>query len=107
MKHAAVCAVALPVLLLMACDRDADDTVVKEVDAPFELRLPPGAPPVPFPDGAVFTQASVALGKALFFEPRLSMGNGIACASCHDPHRAFSDSVAISPGAHGALGFRN
>jgi cytochrome c peroxidase len=35
--------------------------------------------------------AAVALGERLFFDPRLSRGGGLACASCHQPQRAFSD----------------
>ena len=32
----------------------------------------------------------VALGKAIFFDPRLSEPAGTSCASCHDPALAFS-----------------
>ncbi len=35
--------------------------------------------------------AAIALGRALFFEPRLSAGGNLACASCHVPHRGFTD----------------
>ena len=35
--------------------------------------------------------AAVALGRALFFEPRLSAGGTLACASCHVPQRGFTD----------------
>ncbi len=33
----------------------------------------------------------VSLGRALFFDPVLSVKKDRACASCHDPSRAFSD----------------
>ena len=32
--------------------------------------------------------AQVALGRKLFFEPRLSGDGTVACATCHDPARA-------------------
>ena len=37
------------------------------------------------------TPAAIALGERLFFEPRLSGGGGVLCASCHVPFRAFQD----------------
>ncbi len=54
------------------------------------------------------------LGRKLFFDTRLSEPPGQACASCHDPARAFSDPrakdpvSALSPGADGhSVGTRN
>ncbi|MGH7307368.1 MAG: cytochrome-c peroxidase [Candidatus Rokuibacteriota bacterium] len=35
---------------------------------------------------------AVALGHRLFFEPRLSANGAIACATCHVPERAWTDS---------------
>ncbi|MBS1570198.1 MAG: c-type cytochrome [Bacteroidetes bacterium] len=43
----------------------------------------------------------------LFFDERLSLGRGVSCASCHQPDRAFSDTVALSQGAGGGKGSRN
>jgi cytochrome c peroxidase len=40
------------------------------------------------------TGALVALGKRLFFDPRLSGPQTRSCASCHDPSRAFTDGRA-------------
>jgi cytochrome c peroxidase len=40
------------------------------------------------------TPAAIALGERLFFEPRLSGGGGVLCASCHVPFRAFQDGRA-------------
>ena len=51
--------------------------------------------------------ASVALGQKLFFEPRLSGNGTIACATCHDPDRAFTDGRPVSVGIHGRVGQRN
>ena len=54
------------------------------------------------------------LGRALFFDARLSAGRSQSCSSCHDPARAFSESRdngvgrAASLGADGeSLGDRN
>ncbi|MFT3884163.1 MAG: cytochrome c peroxidase [Flavobacteriales bacterium] len=107
MRTAPVLLVLAAAPLWTACSRDPAGTVLTEQDRPFALQLPPGAPPPPIPADEPLTEAGVALGKALFFEPRLSMGNGISCASCHRPDKAFSDTVALSIGAHGRTGFRN
>ncbi len=78
-----------------------------EENGPFHLQLPPGAPPPDLPADNPLTTASVQLGKALFFDPRLSRDGTVSCASCHHPDRAFSDTVALSSGVEGRLGMRN
>ena len=98
------------VLVSVGCRKDlgmGEDVRVTEVDTPFLLDLPPGAPPMVLPADAPMTEASVRLGKALFFDPQLSRDGTIACASCHFPDRAFSDTVPVSKGIEGRLGMRN
>ena len=51
-----------------------------------------------FPANNPFSEAKAALGKRLFFDPRLSASNQIACASCHDPSLGWAD------GRHKAVG---
>ncbi|HZO82510.1 MAG TPA: cytochrome c peroxidase [Candidatus Binataceae bacterium] len=51
--------------------------------------------------------AKVALGKKLFFDPRLSVDNTVSCASCHDPDKGFTDQLPTSMGVHGKFGKRN
>jgi cytochrome c peroxidase len=53
------------------------------------------------------TEASVALGRRLFFDGRLSRPAGTSCASCHFPDRAFADTAALSTGSTGLTGMRN
>jgi cytochrome c peroxidase len=53
------------------------------------------------------TPAILALGEKLFFEPRLSGDGTVACATCHDPARAFTDGRRTSIGIHGHAGQRN
>lgn len=52
------------------------------------------------------SQELVALGEALFHEPRLSSDGKIACASCHQPNNYFNDSARISKGVEGREGHR-
>ena len=38
----------------------------------------------------------IELGRILFFDPALSANNLRACASCHQPEKAFTDGLALS-----------
>jgi cytochrome c peroxidase len=51
--------------------------------------------------------ARAALGQKLFFDARLSANGTVACATCHDPSRAFTDGRPTSVGIHGRVGQRN
>lgn len=54
------------------------------------------------------TAEKVELGRKLFYDPRLSSNNQIACASCHKQEFAFSDGgKAVSEGVEGRKGSRN
>ena len=49
----------------------------------------------------------VALGEKLFFDGRLSVDGTVACSTCHDPARAFTDGRPVSIGVKGRAGQRN
>jgi cytochrome c peroxidase len=53
------------------------------------------------------TPEKIALGKKLFFDGRLSADGTVACATCHDPARAFTDGRPASIGIDGRVGQRN
>jgi cytochrome c peroxidase len=48
-----------------------------------------------------FTPAEIDLGRYLFFDPVLSGDGTLACASCHQPERGFSDGRPRSIGIRG------
>lgn len=48
-----------------------------------------------------------ALGEVLFHEKMLSLDSSISCASCHQPEKAFADTVAFSNGIGGHITKRN
>lgn len=48
-----------------------------------------------------------ALGKRLFFDPRLSGDAAISCASCHIPSKGFGDGLPLAKAYPGSDGFRN
>jgi cytochrome c peroxidase len=69
----------------------------------FHWRLPPGFPEPVVPADNPMSEAKVALGRALFADPRLSVSGRHSCQSCHEPARAFTDGMARSRGATGEL----
>lgn len=65
--------------------------------------LPPGFPEPAVPVDNPMSAAKVELGRRLFFDRRLSVTGGYACASCHDPAHAFTDGRPQAIGATGEL----
>jgi len=53
------------------------------------------------------TQARIALGEQLYFDTRLSADGTVACATCHDVSRGFTDQRMVSEGINDSLGMRN
>ncbi|NEX60844.1 cytochrome-c peroxidase [Noviherbaspirillum galbum] len=58
--------------------------------------LMPRTPPAPADNQP--NAARVALGKALFFDTRLSADGNMACASCHNPMYGWSDGLGTARG---------
>ena len=69
--------------------------------------VPNGLKPVKHPDDNPPSAAKIALGKQLYFDPRLSKDNTISCASCHDPKKGWSNDDAFATGVGGARGGRS
>ncbi|MDH5544770.1 MAG: c-type cytochrome [Gammaproteobacteria bacterium] len=55
---------------------------------------------VPEPLDNKLTRERVKLGKALFFDPRLSSSNFISCSTCHNPALGWADGMKTATG-HG------
>lgn len=66
--------------------------------------IPAVAPALP---GNAVTPEKLALGKMLFFDPRLSESHAISCASCHNIGMGGTDDQATSIGHHWQRGGRN
>jgi cytochrome c peroxidase len=62
---------------------------------------------MPVPEDNPLTAEKIELGRRLFFDRRLSRDGSLACASCHDPERAYSDGRAVAVGVFGRRGRRN
>ena len=73
---------------------------------------PPGIDPVAWttiyvPAGNEPTAERIALGRKLYFDTRLSKDGTLACATCHDVSRGFTDHRSVSEGIGDHLGKRS
>ena len=93
---------ALCVPALLASPLRAETALREEAKKLFEPI--PATPPV-FPDDPA-TPAKLALGKMLFFEPRLAEGRDLSCATCHNISLGGVDGGAISGGHNAQLAGR-
>jgi cytochrome c peroxidase len=59
---------------------------------PLEVKCPPDNPS---------TADKVSLGRLLFWDPILSGGRDVACATCHHPSDGYTDHRDLSIGVHG------
>ena len=62
---------------------------------------------MPVPEGNPLSVDKVELGRRLFRDRRLSRDRSIACSSCHDPDRAFSDGRPVAIGINRQAGRRS
>ena len=80
------------------------------LDQPKSLRqvgVPPDATRAAIPRDNPQTPEKIALGRQLFFDSRLSADGTVACSTCHDPARAFTDGRPTAIGIKGRVGQRN
>ena len=77
-------------------------------DARLQFPIPLGLDRYrPVPEHNPLTPGKIALGRALFFDSLLSKDRSLACATCHDPARAFTDGRPMSIGVFDRQGRRN
>tara|TARA_R110002049_G_scaffold263192_3_gene439384 strand:+ start:393 stop:1451 length:1059 start_codon:yes stop_codon:yes gene_type:complete len=99
--------IGLITLLFLSCSKE--DSAYEPVPQPLEipqLFSDNIIPPI-IPTDNPQTVEGVALGKKLFFDTILSSNGTQACASCHNPQNAFTDSTPTSDGIDGIFGTRN
>lgn len=71
------------------------------------LGIPAGLWRKMIPADNPMTAEKVALGRALYFDKRLSADGTVSCATCHDPATAFADQNTLAVGVAGRRGVRN
>jgi len=100
----AVIVLLAPVAIMCACKSTPS---ARPVGAAVTVNVPLGLPPIPVPKDNPPTANSIALGRRLFYDARLSKDDSLSCASCHHPQAAFADVQARSLGVGGTPGLRN
>ncbi len=122
-----------PAVLILGCERSSkqSNSVAEAAPAEATQQTTSKAPPIPqagplaqprplrqvgVPEAATRaaipannpqTPEKIALGEKLFFDGRLSADGTVACSTCHDPARAFTDGRPASIGIKGRVGQRN
>jgi len=71
--------------------------------APTALAFGAFPPIVPVPADNPMTPAKIALGKQLFFDPRLSISGAISCDTCHNVASNGTDNLPLSFGVFGRV----
>lgn len=61
----------------------------------------------PVPADNPMSKPKIELGKALYFDVRLSKDNSVSCNTCHDVNRGGVDGLPTSKGIGGQFGDRN
>lgn len=102
------CALSDPTCLRQAYSQPPAQWPAPQVDAGVAWQeLGPLPERAPAPAHNPYTEQKAALGRTLFFDPRLSRSGQLACASCHEPDLAFADGRRVSFGHGRAAGRRN
>jgi cytochrome c peroxidase len=106
-----VLAAAATMLALSVVHAQQRESALAPIDTLVASRhdfgLPSWAPRPLEPVANRTTAAKVELGRHLFYDQRLSLDGSMACASCHEQARAFTDGRATSAGVTGQVTPRN
>jgi cytochrome c peroxidase len=101
------CIAAIAWLGTSCADRPKEDAAAHPVGTPVSIAVPLGLPPLPISAGNPPTAETIALGRRLFYDMRLSVDDTLSCASCHNPQLDFTDGRRVALGVRGQSGTRN
>lgn len=99
--------VIIPLSFLLLSCIDNGELDERYVDQSVTLELPVGFPSPIFPEDNEPTKLRIELGKALFFDTRLSRDFTISCGSCHFQNLAFTDGKILAEGIEDRKSLRN
>lgn len=97
----------LSVAMLLGSLEAADTPELKAPPTAAAIKIPLGLQPIPWPKDNPYSPAKWELGRALYFDTRLSADNTVSCATCHHPKLAFTDRQPNSSGIRGQRGDRS
>ena len=70
------------------------------MDGAWKIPSSLGLPSVPIPTDQPFSPKLVELGRAMFFDQKLSSTGDVSCSTCHDPEKFFIDNKVLGEGVH-------
>lgn len=100
-------AAVAPLLLVSCATEKPVDPPAKPIGSAVVLPASLGLPPVPVPADNPPTAETIALGRRLYYDTKLSRDNTVSCASCHSPVLGFADGKKVSAGVQSKTGTRN
>lgn len=106
MKYSGIVFLLVLTIFISAClltGKGGDLTHIPFEPTAQHIKVPKGFPPMEFPADNPTTAEGVALGRALFYDPILSVDSSIACSFCHLPAFSFTDRHAFSRGVKGTV----
>jgi len=99
--HVTRLAMALAALSILVCA--ADSKRVPKAD----VKVPLGLLPLQWPKDNPYSKAKWELGRAIYYDQRISVDNSVSCGSCHSPKFAFADGQPFSAGVKSQMGGRS
>lgn len=103
-RSTAFAGLALCALAAQGPSRVPRDTLPADLSSSPPFGLPEQ---IPDPPDNAYSRERTELGRALFFEPLLSLDGSVACATCHLPEHGFAEPAATSTGVGGKRTARN
>lgn len=78
-------------ILVSSCDNGDPVMVVEGASIPIPQNFPEMNP-----QSFEITDGGIALGRKLFFDPKLSSNQEVSCGSCHQQEYAFAENIDLS-----------
>ncbi|WP_229317193.1 cytochrome-c peroxidase [Larkinella sp. C7] len=91
--------IILSIIVIQACTKDDRSSAIAP---PLSTPIQPGTTSTPVSNP--ITNDTAALGQLLFWDPILSGGKDVACATCHHPNNGYTDGLDLSLGPN-AVGY--
>ena len=107
-----ICCLTSILIWVLACSEDqkvdtGDLSKIPYSPEAYPMTIPAGLHKLPDSIIASLTKEGVQLGRHLFYDAILSSDSTMACATCHNPHKGFTDNFAVSKGVTGMVGNRS
>ncbi|MDO7854069.1 cytochrome-c peroxidase [Hymenobacter convexus] len=108
MRLSSIAAAASVLLAVVSCQKDTETPTGAVTAVPGGVVVPGAVGPftalplvAPAPANNAGSPQKIALGRALFWDPVLSGGKDVSCATCHHPANGYADAIDLAIGSNG------